>query len=60
MTQNGSSLAGKTGLITGGVHRIGAAIARQLHARGDGPDPALPQLQRRRRRTAGNVAGTTP
>ncbi|EGW55778.1 pteridine reductase [Candidatus Endoriftia persephonae] len=34
MTQNGSSLAGKTGLITGGVHRIGAAIARQLHAEG--------------------------
>ncbi|EGV49926.1 SDR family NAD(P)-dependent oxidoreductase [endosymbiont of Riftia pachyptila] len=34
MTQNGSSLAGKAGLITGGVHRIGAAIARQLHAEG--------------------------
>jgi pteridine reductase len=31
---NSSTLAGKTILITGGARRIGAAIARQLHAAG--------------------------
>jgi pteridine reductase len=30
----GNSLEGKVALITGGAHRIGAAIARELHAQG--------------------------
>ncbi|MCU7803716.1 MAG: pteridine reductase [Candidatus Thiodiazotropha sp. (ex Lucinoma borealis)] len=34
MTQNRVDLAGKSALITGAAHRIGAAIARQLHAEG--------------------------
>jgi pteridine reductase len=34
MTQNQSDLTGKCALITGAAHRIGAAIARQLHAEG--------------------------
>jgi pteridine reductase len=34
MTQNRNDLTGKCALITGAAHRIGAAIARQLHAEG--------------------------
>ncbi|MEW8584914.1 MAG: SDR family NAD(P)-dependent oxidoreductase, partial [Candidatus Thiodiazotropha sp.] len=34
MTQNQVDLSGKSALITGAAHRIGAAIARQLHAEG--------------------------
>ncbi|MCU7946363.1 MAG: pteridine reductase [Candidatus Thiodiazotropha sp. (ex Cardiolucina cf. quadrata)] len=34
MTQNRVDLAGKSALITGAAHRIGAAIAFQLHAEG--------------------------
>ncbi|MEJ2610854.1 MAG: pteridine reductase [Candidatus Thiodiazotropha sp.] len=34
MTQNQSSLTGQTALITGAAHRIGAAIAIQLHNQG--------------------------
>ncbi len=34
MTQNPESLAGRCALITGAAHRIGAAIARTLHAVG--------------------------
>ena len=34
MTQNSQSLAGKTALITGAAHRIGAQIARTLHGAG--------------------------
>lgn len=34
MTQNSNSLGGKCALITGAAHRIGAAIARMLHAQG--------------------------
>ncbi|WP_316368372.1 pteridine reductase [Candidatus Thiodiazotropha sp. CDECU1] len=34
MTQNRNDLTGKCVLITGAAHRIGAAIARQLHAEG--------------------------
>jgi pteridine reductase len=34
MTQNLNVLSGKCALITGAAHRIGAAIARQLHAEG--------------------------
>ncbi len=34
MTQNSNSLQGKCALITGAAHRIGAAIARTLHAQG--------------------------
>lgn len=34
MTQNPAPLNGKCGLITGAAHRIGAAIARTLHAEG--------------------------
>lgn len=34
MTQNRNGLTGKCALITGAAHRIGAAIARQLHAEG--------------------------
>ena len=34
MHNNGQSLAGKTVLITGGAKRVGAAIARELHAAG--------------------------
>ena len=34
MTQNPIPLSGKCGLITGAAHRIGAAIARTLHAAG--------------------------
>lgn len=34
MTQNQVDLSGKCALITGAAHRIGAAIARQLHAEG--------------------------
>jgi pteridine reductase len=34
MTQNRNDLKGKCALITGAAHRIGAAIARQLHAEG--------------------------
>ena len=34
MTKNPASLNGKCGLITGAAHRIGAAIARTLHAEG--------------------------
>lgn len=34
MTQNRHDLNGKCALITGAAHRIGAAIARQLHAEG--------------------------
>lgn len=34
MTHNPASLAGQCGLITGAAHRIGAAIARTLHAEG--------------------------
>lgn len=34
MTQNRNGLMGKCALITGAAHRIGAAIARQLHAEG--------------------------
>ena len=35
MTQDTpASLAGKTALVTGGAHRIGAAISRRLHAAG--------------------------
>ncbi|MES9942410.1 MAG: pteridine reductase [Candidatus Thiodiazotropha sp. 6PLUC2] len=34
MTQNRSSLSGQTALITGAAHRIGAAIATELHNQG--------------------------
>jgi pteridine reductase len=34
MMNEGASLAGKTVLITGGARRVGAAIARELHAAG--------------------------
>lgn len=34
MAQNGEALAGKVALITGAAHRIGAQIARSLHAQG--------------------------
>jgi len=34
MAQNQEALAGKVALITGAAHRIGAQIARSLHARG--------------------------
>lgn len=34
MTQNEANLQGKCALITGAAHRIGAAIARALHAEG--------------------------
>jgi pteridine reductase len=34
LTQNPQSLSGRCGLITGAAHRIGAAIARTLHAEG--------------------------
>jgi pteridine reductase len=34
MREEGRSLAGKTVLITGGAKRVGAAIARELHAAG--------------------------
>ena len=34
MTQNRSSLAGQSALITGAAHRIGAAIAAELHDQG--------------------------
>ena len=34
MTQNRSSLAGQAALITGAAHRIGAAIAAELHHQG--------------------------
>lgn len=34
MEQNESSIAGKVALITGAAHRIGATIARTLHAEG--------------------------
>ena len=34
MTQNPQTLTGKVALITGGAHRIGARIARSLHAEG--------------------------
>jgi pteridine reductase len=34
MQERGQSLAGKTVLITGGARRVGAAIARELHAAG--------------------------
>jgi pteridine reductase len=34
MAQNQEALAGKVALITGAAHRIGARIARSLHARG--------------------------
>lgn len=34
MTQNHSSLAGKTALVTGAAHRIGAQILRTLHREG--------------------------
>ncbi|MCG7959149.1 MAG: SDR family NAD(P)-dependent oxidoreductase, partial [Candidatus Thiodiazotropha taylori] len=34
MTQSHSSLSGQTALITGAAHRIGAAIATELHNQG--------------------------
>ena len=34
MTQNSRGLSGKLGLITGAAHRVGAQIARTLHATG--------------------------
>jgi len=34
MAQNTTALAGKAALVTGGAHRIGAEIARSLHAQG--------------------------
>jgi len=34
VAQNGEALAGKVALITGAAHRIGAQIARSLHAQG--------------------------
>jgi pteridine reductase len=34
VTQNHSSLSGQTALITGAAHRIGAAIASELHGQG--------------------------